>query len=67
MNRYNLNDLLILSILCVVFVLITQLDFVISVSQNITTLSNDCVGINNNGIKKNQNDQDGQFLCYRYE
>ena len=67
MNRYNTSDLFILSSFCVVFVLVTQLDFVILVSPNIATLSNDCVDINNNGIEKNQNDQDGQFLCYRYE
>ena len=65
MNRYNSCDLLIPSILCVVFVLITQLHFVVLDSRNTTTLSNDCVDIKNNGIKKNRNEQDGQLLCYR--
>ena len=67
MNRYSSSDLLILSILCLVFVLITQLDFVTLVSRNITTLSNGCVDICNNGEKRNHNGEDGQLLCHGYE
>ena len=67
MNKYNSSDLLILSICCIVFVLITQLHFVTLVSRNITTLSNGCVDTCNNGVKRNHNGEDGQLLCHRYE
>ena len=83
MNRYNLTDSLILSLLCTIFVVVTQLDFVILVSRNLTFLSNSCVDNINGGITKNfgcstknkihfnippnQNDEDGPILSHRYE
>ena len=81
MNRYNLTDSLILSLLCTIFFVVTQLDFVILVSRNLTFLSNGCVDTINGGMMKNfgcstkneiifntrpnQNDEDGQIFGHR--
>ena len=83
MNRYILTDSPILLLLCIIFVLATQLDFVLLVPRNFTFLSNGCVNTINGGTAKffgcstkdkisfnvplNQNDEDGQILGHRYE
>ena len=81
MNRYNLTDSLILSLLRTLFVVVTQLDFVILVSRNLTFSSNGCVDTINGGMiqnfgcsikneiisnaRPNQNDEDGQIFGHR--
>ena len=81
MNRYNLTDSIILSLLCTVFVLVNHFDSVILHSRRFTLVSNICVDMRNISIRMsfdyytnnerrfniqpNKNDEDGQLFTHR--